>query len=130
VCVCVCVWCVWCVWCVCMYVYGKLYCKDRIKLLKYLNFILPSLQYHLPHTYTLPPDDGLLMPETCRGTLIQQTNNKQCIELVIIHIILYFSLFPIRERRCSTITKTAFLFIACNNYTELPTAQAMKNLLY
>jgi hypothetical protein len=23
------------------------------------------------HTYTLPPDDGLLMPETCRGTLIQ-----------------------------------------------------------
>jgi hypothetical protein len=25
---------------------------------------------HLPHKYTLPPDDGLLMPETCRGTLI------------------------------------------------------------
>jgi hypothetical protein len=22
-------------------------------------------------TYTLPPDDGLLMPETCRGILIQ-----------------------------------------------------------
>jgi hypothetical protein len=43
--------------------------------------------YHLPHTYTLPPDDGLLMPETCRGILIQYTKNKQCIELVIIHII-------------------------------------------
>jgi hypothetical protein len=23
------------------------------------------------HIYTLPPDDGLLMPETCRGILIQ-----------------------------------------------------------
>jgi hypothetical protein len=30
---------------------------------------LPS-QYHLPHTYTSPPDDGLVMPETCRGILI------------------------------------------------------------
>jgi hypothetical protein len=25
----------------------------------------------LPHTYTLLPDDGLLMPETCSGILIQ-----------------------------------------------------------
>jgi hypothetical protein len=27
------------------------------------------------------------MPETCRGILIQQTKNKQCIQLVIIHTI-------------------------------------------
>jgi hypothetical protein len=27
------------------------------------------------------------MPETCRGTLIQYTKNKECIELVVIHII-------------------------------------------
>jgi hypothetical protein len=30
-----------------------------------------SWKYHLPHTYALPPDDGLLMPETCGGILIQ-----------------------------------------------------------
>jgi hypothetical protein len=29
------------------------------------------LQYHLPQKHTLPPDDGLLMPETCRSILIQ-----------------------------------------------------------
>jgi hypothetical protein len=39
------------------------------------------------HTYTLPPDDGLLMPETRRGILIQKIKNKQCIELVITYII-------------------------------------------
>jgi hypothetical protein len=33
---------------------------------------------------TLPPGDGLLMPETCRGILIQSTKNKQCLELVIV----------------------------------------------
>jgi hypothetical protein len=29
-------------------------------------------------TVTLHPDDGLLMPETRRGILIQQSKNKQC----------------------------------------------------
>jgi hypothetical protein len=39
------------------------------------------------HTYTLPPDHGLLMPEKCRSILIQYTKNKQYIELAIIHMI-------------------------------------------
>jgi hypothetical protein len=30
----------------------------------------------LPHTYTLPPDDGLLRPKTCRGILVQETKEK------------------------------------------------------
>jgi hypothetical protein len=38
-------------------------------------------------THTLPPDDGLLMPETCTGILIKSTKNKQCIELVVIHTV-------------------------------------------
>jgi hypothetical protein len=37
--------------------------------------------------YTLPPDDGPLMLETCISILIRSTKDKQCIELVIIHII-------------------------------------------
>jgi hypothetical protein len=33
---------------------------------------VPSTEpYHLAHTYTLTPEDGLLMPETCTGILIQ-----------------------------------------------------------
>jgi hypothetical protein len=30
-----------------------------------------NLEVPLPQTYTLPPDDGLWMPKTCTGILIQ-----------------------------------------------------------
>jgi hypothetical protein len=45
-----------------------------------------SQKYCLPHTYTLLPDDGLLIPKISRDILIQQTKDNQCMKLVIIHI--------------------------------------------
>jgi hypothetical protein len=60
----------------CMYVCGKWYFQDDCQR-AWVEW--NSAQFHS----TLPPDDGLLMPETCRGILIQQTKKKQCIELVI-----------------------------------------------
>jgi hypothetical protein len=47
------------------------------------------------HMYILPPDDGLLMPGTYRGILIQQTKNKQCINLVFVYILYLVSLVPV-----------------------------------
>jgi hypothetical protein len=54
----------------------------------------------------IPPDDGLLMPETCRGILIKLTKDKQYIELVIIH--------RVHDAR-STQQKMTNLIVACSN---------------
>jgi hypothetical protein len=66
-------------------------------------------KYHLPHVHSTSWWWAADMPETCRGVTTQQTEDKQCIELVIIHIILlkYFLLqYVIRERK-----KSLFLFV-------------------
>jgi hypothetical protein len=68
------------------------------------------------HTYTLPPDDGLVMPETCRGILIQSTKDKQCVKLVIIHIHQYICVLVVLIRSVvlntlCVLTQTTFGFV-------------------
>jgi hypothetical protein len=46
----------------------------------------PLADSHLGSTIYHTRDDELFMPETCRGIIIQQTKNKQCIDLIVIHI--------------------------------------------